>query len=56
MGCRLYPINSYWDAFKGIRGVAAVYNRYDYADEKRAALTEWTAFLNKITAERQRHD
>jgi integrase len=39
-----------------IRGVAAVYNRYDYAEEKRSALTEWAAFLGNITAERQRSD
>ncbi|MCZ7488554.1 integrase arm-type DNA-binding domain-containing protein [Rhizobium rhizogenes] len=39
-----------------IRGVAAVYNRYDYAEEKRAALTEWAGFLGNITAERQRSD
>lgn len=31
-----------------IRGVAAVYSRYDYADEKRAALDAWAKFLAAI--------
>lgn len=33
-----------------ISGVAAVYNRYGYEDEKRAALTEWAAFLREISS------
>jgi len=32
-----------------IKGVAAVYNRYDYADEKRAALTAWANELIRIS-------
>lgn len=28
-----------------IKGVAAVYNRYDYAEEKRDALTRWAGFV-----------
>ena len=32
-----------------ISGVAAVYNRYDYAKEKRAALTAWSSLLREIT-------
>lgn len=35
-----------------IKGVAAVYNRYDYADEKRAALTAWAAEVVKISKPR----
>jgi len=31
-----------------IKGVAAVYNRYDYAEEKRAALTAWADAVGKI--------
>ncbi|CAN7296460.1 tyrosine-type recombinase/integrase [Neorhizobium sp. LjRoot104] len=31
-----------------IKGVAAVYNRYDYADEKRAALTAWAARIAEL--------
>jgi integrase len=31
-----------------IRGVAAVYSRYDYADEKHAALDTWAKFLSAI--------
>ena len=34
-----------------IRGVAAVYNRYTYAVEKRAALAAWTARLAAIVGE-----
>ncbi|WP_333721978.1 tyrosine-type recombinase/integrase [Agrobacterium tumefaciens] len=33
-----------------IRGVAAVYNRYDYADEKREALMAWSNYLERITS------
>lgn len=39
-----------------IRGVAAVYNRYDYADEKRAALTAWAEHLLSVTVGPQRRD
>ncbi|MBW9053487.1 tyrosine-type recombinase/integrase [Rhizobium mesosinicum] len=35
-----------------IKGVAAVYNRYDYADEKRQALAAWAELVRSITAER----
>ena len=31
-----------------IKGVAAIYNRYDYADEKRAALDAWARRLDVI--------
>ena len=31
-----------------IKGVAAVYNRYDYAEEKRAALSEWCDYVEGI--------
>lgn len=31
-----------------IRGVAAVYNRYDYADEKRDALSAWSDYLARL--------
>uniref|UniRef100_UPI0012E70F26 tyrosine-type recombinase/integrase n=1 Tax=Rhizobium bangladeshense TaxID=1138189 RepID=UPI0012E70F26 len=33
-----------------IKGVAAVYNRYDYAEEKRAALIGWADFVKELTA------
>lgn len=33
-----------------ISGVAAIYNRYEYADEKREALEKWTEHIKKITA------
>lgn len=33
-----------------IKGVAAVYNRYDYAEEKRAALIGWADFVRELTA------
>ncbi|WP_372783491.1 tyrosine-type recombinase/integrase [Phenylobacterium sp.] len=33
-----------------ISGVAAVYNRYDYADEKRAALAAWGAYVERLTS------
>lgn len=33
-----------------IKGVAAVYNRHDYAEEKRAALEAWAARLKEITS------
>lgn len=33
-----------------IKGVAAVYNRYDYADEKRQALTAWSDLLRSIVS------
>lgn len=32
-----------------IKGVAAVYNRYDYADEKRGALSVWADYLASIS-------
>lgn len=31
-----------------IKGVAAVYNRYSYADEKRAALQAWGRYVTKL--------
>ncbi|WP_375337461.1 hypothetical protein [Rhizobium lentis] len=31
-----------------IKGVAAVYNRYDYAEEKRAALIGWADYVMKL--------
>ena len=31
-----------------IKGVAAVYNRYQYLDEKRAALEAWAAHVGSI--------
>src|SRR3546814_17754150 len=34
-----------------IKGVAAVYNRYSYADEKRTALAEWAHFLDELLAD-----
>lgn len=37
-----------------IKGVAAVYNRYDYADEKREALLTWTNHLMAPTAKQKR--
>jgi hypothetical protein len=33
-----------------IRGVAAVYNRYAYAEEKRKALEAWAYFLEGLTS------
>jgi hypothetical protein len=33
-----------------LSGVAAVYNRHDYLDEKREAVDRWAAHLAKITA------
>ncbi|AWI58993.1 tyrosine-type recombinase/integrase [Sinorhizobium fredii] len=36
-----------------IKGVAAVYNRYDYADEKRRALCAWASLVESITREGQ---
>ncbi|NKL37517.1 DUF4102 domain-containing protein [Rhizobium leguminosarum bv. viciae] len=33
-----------------IKGVAAVYNRYDYAEEKRAALIAWADHVKQLTA------
>jgi hypothetical protein len=35
-----------------IKGVAAVYNRYDYAEEKRAALIAWADHVKRLTADR----
>jgi integrase len=35
-----------------ISGVAAVYNRHDYAAEKRAAAQAWANYLDSLTAER----
>jgi integrase len=34
-----------------IRGVAAVYNRFEYLDERRAALEAWSQYVNTLTAE-----
>ncbi|MHC2104396.1 hypothetical protein [Methylobacterium sp. CM6246] len=31
-----------------IRGVAAIYNRYQYLDEKRAALEAWAAHVETV--------
>ncbi len=31
-----------------IRGVAAIYNRYEYADEMRKALDQWAAYVQEI--------
>jgi len=36
-----------------IRGVAAVYNRYEYGDEKRAALEAWARFVVDLVGEGQ---
>ena len=30
------------------RGVAGVYNRFDYADEKRAALDAWARYVTQL--------
>jgi len=30
------------------RGVAGVYNRFDYADEKRAALEAWGNYVTRL--------
>ncbi|MDC1198832.1 tyrosine-type recombinase/integrase [bacterium] len=38
-----------------VSGVAAVYNRHVYFDEKRAALEEWAKRLQALTAETTRH-
>ena len=35
-----------------IRGVAAVYNRYDYADEKRAALDAWGRYVEGLVSDK----
>lgn len=35
-----------------ISGVAAVYNRFDYAPERRAAAQAWANYLDSLTAER----
>jgi hypothetical protein len=32
-----------------VRGVAAIYNRYDHGKEKRAALDLWASHLEQIT-------
>jgi len=37
-----------------IKGVARVYNRYEYADEKREALTAWAGLVEQITAKPSR--
>ena len=34
-----------------ISGVAAVYNRYSYLDEKRAALEAWSRHIQGLTAD-----
>ncbi|MCH4546814.1 tyrosine-type recombinase/integrase [Rhizobium changzhiense] len=34
-----------------IKGVAAVYNRYDYAEEKRAALIAWADHVKRLTGD-----
>jgi integrase len=31
-----------------IRGVAAIYNRFEYLDERRAALEAWGQYVNKL--------
>jgi integrase len=31
-----------------IRGIAAIYNRYDYGAEKRAAMTAWARFVEQL--------
>lgn len=36
-----------------ISGVAAVYNRHDYADEKRAAVQAWANYLDSLMAEQR---
>ena len=36
-----------------IRGVAAVYNRYSYADEKRRALDAWGSYVEELTGEHE---
>ncbi|MDK1494002.1 tyrosine-type recombinase/integrase [Sinorhizobium sp. 7-81] len=33
-----------------IKGVAKIYNRYQYLDEKREALTSWAEYVQRITA------
>jgi hypothetical protein len=33
-----------------IRGVAAVYNRFAYLDERRAALDAWGRYVNSLVA------
>ncbi|MBY3614969.1 tyrosine-type recombinase/integrase [Rhizobium bangladeshense] len=33
-----------------IKGVAAVYNRYDYAEEKRSALTAWSTYVAQLVS------
>ena len=35
-----------------VSGVAAIYNRHDYADEKRAALEAWARFVLDLTGAR----
>ena len=35
-----------------IRGVAAVYNRFQYVDERRAALEAWGRYINNLLAPR----
>jgi hypothetical protein len=39
-----------------ISGVAAVYNRHGYLDEKRAALEAWGAELKRICAEQLKEE
>jgi integrase len=34
-----------------VSGVAAIYNRYEYQDEKREALKQWANRLQAITAD-----
>jgi hypothetical protein len=33
-----------------ISGVAAIYNRHEYADEKRSALNQWADHVQQVTA------
>ena len=33
-----------------IRGVAAIYNRFEYQDERRAALAAWASYVNSLIA------
>ncbi len=38
-----------------ISGVAAIYNRYQYLDEKRAALEAWATHVEAIIGTGERH-
>ena len=37
-----------------IRGVAAIYNRFEYLEERRAALDTWGSYVERNLAHRQR--